>query len=437
MTDFQTVRRGRLAVHVLHAPRFQTRHVSVRLVRPITREEVTASALLPYLWMEGTTRYPSAEALQRRADDLYGAVLRTGIGKRADRHVLESYAAVPEEVSLGQTEGLLDEAVDLALDLMADPLREGAAFPARHVEREKVLHRRRIESTFDDKVAYAFERCVEEVCRGDAAGLSRLGYAEDLAALDGAKLWQTHVNALREAELHAYVVGGAQDAGALADALLQRLEQRLPEARAEAAGTAVQPVPVGALAPRGGEVNRVTDRQNVAQGKLDLGFRTGVSYHSDDYPALLVCNGVLGGFPHSKLFVNVREKASLAYYASSRLDALTGVVVIQTGIEIERQEKALSIILDQVKALQDGQVSDDELEWTRRSLRNQYLQLMDQPTSIAEVHFLGGLAGRVRSIPELLEAVEAVDKADVVRAAGRLQLDTVYFLRNQEVRAGA
>ncbi|MBX5437095.1 MAG: insulinase family protein [Alicyclobacillaceae bacterium] len=438
MSDFQSIHQGRLAVHVLAEPRFQTRHVSVRLVQPLRRETVTGVAVLPYLWMEGTGRLPTADAVWRKADELYGAVLRSGIGKRGDRHVLESYVAVPDEVSLAGASGLFDEAVDLALDLVTDPAHSAQGFPGRHVAREKMLHRRRIEAVFDDKVAYAFERCVEEVCRGEAAGLPRLGYVEDLDRLDGLKLWSIHEEVLQTADVHVYVVGAVPEDRGWAEALCERVSQRWPVTAGAADLGQRRPAAVQALPERGGEVQRITDRQNVNQGKLDLGFRTGVGYDSDEYPAMLMCNGVLGGFPHSKLFVNVREKASLAYYASSRLDALTGVVVVQTGIQVDLHERAMDIIMQQVKALQDGDITDDEMELTKQSLRNQYLQLMDQPVSLAEMHFVGLLGGRVRSIPEVLAAVDAVGKADVVRAAQRLRLDTVYFLRDAaEVRASA
>ena len=61
----------------------------------------------------------------------------------------------------------------------------------------------------------------------------------------------------------------------------------------------------------------VREKQDMKQGKLHLGFSTPITFQHPDYPKMQMTNGVFGGFAHSKLFMNVREKESMAYYASS------------------------------------------------------------------------------------------------------------------------
>ena len=429
MANFQTFSQGRLFVHILSTQQFQTRHISIKLARPMVREAVTSTAVLPYLWMEGTREFPSALAIVNRADDLFGAVLRTGIGKRGNLHVVEAYGGVPEESGLEGASGLFERVQELVLQLVTDPLTENNAFPKASVDREKALHRKRIESIYDDKIAYAMERCMEELGKGEASGLARLGYLEDVDRLSPDELWKVQQRLLGEADIHVYMVGNISDPKAASDRVFEQLQSKLgsTSTRGQEAFT------VSPLAYRTGEVRRVEEMQEVNQGKLNLAFRTHVAYQDPVYPALLVANGVLGGFPHSKLFINVREKASLAYYASSRLDGLTGVLAIQTGIDPANYEKALSIVLDQVKVIQQGNVSEEELAFTKNGIRNQYLQALDQPMSIADVHFSGVLTGVNREIPDLLKQIESVQKDDVVQAAQTLKEDTVYFLGNREV----
>lgn len=431
MAGFTSVDNGGIHVHAYTTERFKTRHVHIKFVRPLSRDSVTAAALLPYLWMEGTQQYPSARALMERADDLYGASIRASVGKRGDQHIVETYAGVPDEQALRGATGLFQQAQTLAAELCTRPFIENGAFPAQHVDRERSLHKKRIESLFDDKIAWSMDRCLDSVYQGERFALPRLGYVDDLEGLTGDGLWETHQALLEQADVHVYLVGHVGEPSEAAKSILHLLSERLP-ARPEARDvTRVQ-----ALGQRDGEVRHVVDAQQVRQGKLNLGFRTGLSYADGEYPAMLVCNGILGGFPHSKLFVNVREKASLAYYASSRLDGLTGVLAVQTGIEIDNYERALEIIKDQVRAIQEGQISDKELSFTKRGLRNQYLQANDQPMSLIDLHFAGVLAGKPRELTQLLDGIEAVTKEDVIRAAQAISLDTVYFLRN-EVRADA
>jgi predicted Zn-dependent peptidase len=431
LANFVTQTDGRFSVHVLSTDKFRTRHLALKLSRPLQRETVTESAILPYLWMEGTAEHPSALDIMRYADELFGASVRTFINKRGNRHVLEVQASAPEEGTVTGANEVIDKLENLLLQIASDPALGDRGFLDDHVEREKGLHERRIQSVFDDKVTYAMERCLEEMCQGQPEGLARLGYFEDLRTIDQDKLWDVYQDILATSDVHMYVVGHVKDV----QATLQRLMEKLHQAFGQ--GNAPDTNPVRALATRHGDAREVVESQSVQQGKLNLGFRTGVSYGDAEYLPLLVANGVLGGFPHSKLFMNVREKASLAYYASSRLDGLTGIVAVQTGIEIANKAQAYDIILRQVEALKAGEVTDQELEFTVRGLRNQYRQVLDQPASLTEIHFSGVLAGIRRSVEELLDQLSAVSKEDVVRAAATLELDTVYFLNSQEVNAGA
>lgn len=169
----------------------------------------------------------------------------------------------------------------------------------------------------------------------------------------------------------------------------------------------------------------------MAQAQLDIGYRTGVNFSSDDYPAMLMMNGVLGGFAHSKLFLNVREKHSLAYTVWSHFDAMTGSLAVMTGIEPKQYEKALQIIEEQVTAIQAGNITDEEMAFTFRGLQNQYTVLLDQPSSLTSWHYNGVLCGQQREIETLLDQLQRVTKEDVVDAAKRLEPNTIYFLTGE------
>lgn len=438
MGEFQVYHRGRLHVHLLQTTQFRTRHLSLKICRPLHRDSVTKSAMIPYLWMDGTSRLPSPLDIARYSDELFGALIRTNVGKRGPLQLAEVYASVPEESRAEEARGVFDDVVKLSLELATDPLRGPTGFSTEFVKREKSLHQKRIASQADDKIAYAMEQCTLHVCRGLPEGLPRLGFEEDIEALTPAELWAAHEQLLKESDVYLYIVGDIKEPDAMGEQLLEQLERQLPAASAASAtslgSAAVSKELVRAIPAdgRGDEPEFITERQQVQQGKLNFGFRTGVSYDDEDYPALLVANGILGGFPHSKLFRNVREKESLAYYASSRLDGLSGIVAIQTGIEPGVAERAQQIILEQVDAMKQGDVSDEELHLTQGALANQYRQVMDQPVSRLEIHFSGTLAGIDRDVETLMKRMHEVSREDVVRASNRLRLDTVYFLSSQE-----
>lgn len=427
MAKFTTIQQGSWFVHILPTQQFQTRQLSIRLVKPLDRDSLTATAVLPYLLLEGTRTHPSAKEIMRYADDLYGAVVRTGVSKRGTMHVVEASASIPEERAISGADGLFDKVQQLLLEILSDPKLEGSEFPPSHVDRELTLHQKRIESVYDDKIAYAMERCVEEMGRGETFGLPRLGYLDDLKNLSGKTLRQAHEQLLRQAQIHVYVVGNLDSSERTAENILAGLKTNFGDHE----GSRYSAEAVEALAYRAGDVRTVEEQQEVNQGKLNLGFRTNTSYSNPKYPQLLVANGILGGFPHSKLFVNVREKASLAYYASSRLDSLTGVIAVQTGIDSRNYEQALEIIRQQVESLKQGNITTEELEFTKSGLRNQYMQAQDQAMSMMDVHFSGALAGTTRTVEDLLSELSTVKTEDVVEMAQTIREDTVYFLGNR------
>lgn len=427
VAKFSTTREQSWFVHIFPTKQFQTRQMSIRLVKPLARDGLTATAVLPYLLMEGTRNHPSAKNIMRYADDLFGVVVRTGVSKRGTVQVVEASASMPEESAIRGANGLFQQVQRLLFEILAEPKLDNNRFPDAHVDRELTLHQKRIESLYDDKIAYAMERCVEEMGRGEMFGLPRLGYLDDLPGLSSEALRRTHEQLLQQAEVHVYIVGNFESPEATAEVILSALQSNFgsQESLRHQIGK------LEAVSYRGGAVRTVEENQDVNQGKLNLGFRTNTAYSHLKYPALLVANGILGGFPHSKLFVNVREKASLAYYASSRLESLTGVVTVQTGIDSKNYEKALEIILQQVETLKQGVVSQEELEFTKSGLRNQYLQAQDQAMSMMDVHFSGVLAGSERTINDLLEQLSSVNIDDVVEMAQALRQDTVYFLGNK------
>jgi len=146
----------------------------------------------------------------------------------------------------------------------------------------------------------------------------------------------------------------------------------------------------------------------------------------------LLYNGILGSYPHSKLFVNVREKESLAYYAASRFDGHKGMIGIQSGIEIANYEKALDIIKAQLASLQVGEISEMEMTQTKAMIRNSLLEMQDSAFEMIAYDFNRILSGKDRPVEQLLSEVEQVQPADVVEAANTVRLDTIYFLTGQK-----
>ena len=401
--------------------KFKTTTVRVLLRQPLA-DGAGEGALLPMVVRRGTRSLPRPVELARALDNLYGADLRGDVIKLGEEQVLIFHVEATSGAYLGG-EDPLRGAVDLLGDVLFDPLLEDGGFAPAFVAQERENLLRRIQGIYSDKAHYAQLRLIEEMCPGENYAIPRLGRPEEVEALTPVTLYERWQRILRTAPIAVYIVGDlpperAQDE---AQRLLSRLGRRSP-ARPGAASRHEAPA----------QLRRVTDHQPVSQGKLAFGFTADRRADSPDYPALVMMNGIYGGFSHSKLFQEVRERHSLAYYAYSQIDGLKGLVFVQSGIEFEHRAQAEEIILAQLEAMRQGEFREQEVRDTLAGIESQILQSADAPSEAIMTDFELRASGRPTDPEARIAALRRVDAEAIAQAARGVRLDTVYFLDGQE-----
>ncbi|KKB38915.1 EF-P 5-aminopentanol modification-associated protein YfmF [Bacillus thermotolerans] len=409
-------------LHIVPTDKYKTITLMWKMKAPLKEETITKRALLPYVLQGGSEKYPTSTDLRSYLDDLYGASFYVDLGKKGNYHVINFTMEVANEKFLKESESLLERAFSFMHEVLQKPLVENGSFNQDIVDDEKRSLKQRIESVYDDKMRYANARLLEEMYKDDPYSLHVNGRLDDIDQLNASNLYQYYEQAFAEDELDLYVVGDVQadQVETMADSFLQ-FTARTPQL-ADASSSSSQPA----------EVKEVKEKQDIKQGKLHIGCRTYVAYKDEDYFAMQLFNGIFGGFSHSKLFTNVREKASLAYYAASRLESHKGFLMILSGIDSKNYEQAVAIIREQLSDMKDGKISDNELEQTKAVLRNQLLETVDTARGIIEMLYQNVVGGREITIDQWLEAVERTTKEEVVSAAGKVEMDTIYFLSGTE-----
>jgi predicted Zn-dependent peptidase len=392
----------------------------------LAAETATEVALLPFVLRHGTRELPSMRAMNRALEALYGSRMGVDVLKLGEQQVLALRLDLLGDAYLPPGEGVLAPAVDLLADLLLDPRRdEGGGLSREATAQEQEKLRRFLEGLVDDKATWAAERCLSAMCADEPYGVSEYGRIADLSKVDGEALEARRVELLARAPIDVYLAG-AFDPAAARD-LVARAFAPLAAGRRAAA-----PLRGTTPHPPAGDPRVVRERLPVKQARLVLGLRTPTRLHDPAYWALLLMNGVLGGFPHSKLFRNVREKAGLCYDASSTHERLKGLVFIASGVEQKEVERARDLCLEQVGAIARGEVSQDELEHTRLAYVQGYGQLLDAPAQLVNLDYIMDLGGRSGAPDEACQAVAQVSKDDIVEAARTLRLDTTYTLEPLE-----
>lgn len=410
-------------VHVAPTDKFKTVQMRIALQTPLQRETVTANALIPFVLRRGSKRLPTMRAISRHLEGLYGAAFGVDIRKMGESQILGAQFHVSSERFLPDAAGLFAESVEFLHDILLDPVTEGNAFKSDYVKTEKETLRRRIEGLIDERFQYAIQRCYANMCADEPFGIYHFGQTEDLEDITAAGLYARYRELLQRSPIHILVVGAVEP----------EKVRDLFAGKFSFAREGVEPVPPPASV-EASETRTVIERMAVQQGILVLGCRLPVTYSDEAYPALLMYNGVLGGFSHSKLFMEVRERASLAYTAFSRMETIKGVQILFAGIDIGKFEQARDIMLSQIEAIRRGEVSDAELEATRKALVNGLMSSLDDAGQIIHNRLFGAVAGRMRDVTEVVEAVKKVTLDEIVQVAQGVKLDTIYFLRDQEAK---
>lgn len=412
-------------VHILQTEKFKTTTIVTMIEQELSEETVTKTALLAMVMKRATARFKETKRLREYLDFLYGAIFDVDVTKKGERQILQIYMEVPNEKYLAQASTLLEEAIQFVGDMLTRPCVENGAFLPKYVTQEKETLRKRIESLIDDKMKYANQRVTEEMCKDEPFALLVQGRAADLPAITGEDLYRHFQEITTSNPINLFVVGDVDE-----QQVKKAIETHIPLQR-----NAVKELKVTSPIKNVEQERTVVDRLDVSQAKLNIGCRTNIAYKDDDYPALLMYNGILGGFPHSKLFVNVREKASLAYYAVSRLESHKGIMMIMSGIEAIKYDQAVEIIKAQMDLMRQGKITEEELSQTRATLTNQFRELLDSARMMIEYTYNGVVSGRKRPLNELLQAFETVTIDDIKRVADQVKIDMIYLLRDKKGEA--
>ena len=408
-------------VYLTYIPseKFKTSFLSAQMVVPMTKETAALNALLVNVLSRGTVNFPDMASISRRLDELYGARLEPVVRKKGDNQVFGFLASCVDDRLLPGNEHILEPLADLMGELFTTPATRRGRLRNDYLESERANLADLIRSDVNDKRSYASRRLIEEMCAGDPYGLSRLGKAAEVEKISLQKLNSHYQSILPHARMELFYCGCASEKRVIG--MMRRAFAALPRHKAmEIAPTLRGSMPEAC--------RYVEETMDVTQGKLCIGFRT----DSQDIAATMLMNAMYGATSNAKLFLNVREKLSLCYYAGSSNHWKKGLITVSSGIEFENYQRAVDEILAQLDALKNGEWEDWEFESARSALRNSFRAIEDSASAM-EDFFIGQIAtSGEETIAGLRAAIEDVTPERIRAAAAAVKPDTIYFLKNKE-----
>lgn len=410
-------------IHVVPTEKYKTVRILVRFNTLLNRETITKRTLLSSLMETNSLNYPDQVKLSERLAELYGASFGIGVTKKGNHHWFNLSMNLVNDNYL-QDSHVLADTVDFIKEILFYPNIQGTAFEAGTFSREKENLKAYLESISEDKQTYAslalqnlyFSKSEDQKIPsfGTVAALEN-ETAESIAAY--------YHQMISEDQVDIFVLGDVTEAQVVP------LFQELPFTdRAEGMGD------IFYVQPSRNVIEERSEQEPLAQSKLNLGYHTDIYYGDPEYFALQVFNGLFGGFPHSKLFMNVREKEHLAYYASSSIDTFRGFMTVQTGIDGKNRNKVLHLVAEELDNIRAGKVSELEIEQTKAMLKNQYLLGLDNAGALLEKEYINDLLPHtVLTSEEWIARVNAVTVEDIQSVAKIVQLQAIFFLEGETI----
>lgn len=399
--------------------RFSTTLISFNFYLPLEREKVAQRALLPFILTTCSKKYPDFSKLNYKLNKLYGATLEATAEKTGDLQLLKISVSVIDDRYALDNEPLTEQACELLMRLIFEPKVENGAFFEEDVEREKRKAIEHIRGEFSDKRLYAKKRLIEEMYSDTVYGAPKCGTEQEVAALTGEQLYLAWKELISNAFVRVNVISSN-----LPQNLFSAITERFEAVERCNITDCHSTVPTA----RALEIKDITERMDVAQGKLALGFSSDVSGTDENTAHLYVMGDIFGGGPYSRLFSNVREKMSLCYYCAASTIRVKGLLTVDSGVEEQNVEKALSEILAQLEIVKRGEFDDFEFEASKKSICDS-LRTIDDSQVTLDSWFSVKIANKSIMTPlEFAQTVAEVTREQVVEAAKGIHLNTVYRL---------
>jgi len=408
-------------LHTIKTSKFKTNLIAVMLTNKITKENATKNALLSLILRRGTANIKTQDEISKKLENMYGANFDCGIDKIGDNQVLKFYLESLNNEYLPVEEDNLKESIEILLDIVCNPLVEENKFKQEYFEAEKEKLKQIIEAKKDNKGMYAFNRCIEEMYKNSPYGIYKFGSIEELEKITNEELYKYYMEFIQKCKIDIYISGKISEEAKkyiVNNNNILKLKERKPEYIENSLENITEV-----------KEKVIEESAEITQGKLVIGMNVETNGENSKNIALIY-NAILGGTATSKLFQNVREKASLAYTASSNYIRQKNSIFIRCGIEIENYEKALKIIKEQIEDMKQGNFTEEELENTKQYIISAIEAIEDEQDTQIAYSFSHEISKTSDSINEYKKGVELVTKQQVIDLANTIKINTIYFLKN-------
>ena len=410
-----------ISAHFVQSKKFKTNKITIRFTAPLSLETIAGRMLIASMLETANQVYPTSQAFRRYLASLYGADISTSAYRRGQAHILDLTFTYVRDEFLSKKNVLTSRILELVEQTLFAPLVLDGAFEPTLFEIEKKQLLASLATDMDDSFYFSHKELDSLFFHDERLQLRYSDLRNSISNESPESSYTCFQDALKNDRIDFFFLGDFNEVE-----ITESLKS-LPFT-ARKSDVAIQYNQSYSNVLQEGMVQR-----NVGQSILEMGYHSPVKYGDDQHLPMLVMNGLLGEFAHSKLFTNVRENAGIAYTVSSQLDLFSGLLRMYAGIDRGNRNQARKMMNHQLMDLKKGNFTDFEFEQTKEMIRRSLLIAQDSQHTLVERVYLTALFGKATfDIDRLLAKLESVDKEAVCKAANSLKLQAIYFMEGVE-----
>ena len=410
-----------ISAHFVQSKKFKTNKITIRFTAPLSLETVAGRMLSASMLETANQAYPTSQAFRRYLASLYGTDISMSAYRRGQAHVLDLTFTYVRDEFLSKKNVLTSQILELVKQTLFAPLVQDGAFESALFEIEKKQLLASLATDMDDSFYFAHKELDSLFFHDERLQLRYSDLRKRISNESPGSSYTCFQDALKNDRIDFFFLGDFNEV---------EVKEWLRSFSFNGRQIDVQPQ---YKQPYSNVLREGMIRKNVGQSVLELAYHCSTSYGDKYHLAMVVMNGLLGGFAHSKLFTNVRENAGLAYTISSQLDLFSGQLRMYAGIDRGNRNQARKLMNHQLLELKKGNFTDLEIEQTKEMIRRTLLLAQDSQTSLIERVYLNSLLGKSTSdFDSWVEKLNQVDKEAICKAANSVRLQAIYFMEGIE-----
>ena len=410
-----------ISAHFVQSKKFKTNKITVRFTASLSLETVAGRMLSASMLETANKAYPTSQAFRRYLASLYGTDISTSAYRRGQAHVLDLTFTYMRDEFLSKKNVLTSRILELVEQTLFAPLVQDGAFEPTLFEIEKKQLLASLATDMDDSFYFAHKELDSLFFHDERLKLRYSDLRNRISNESPESSYTCFQDALKNDRIDFFFLGDFNEV---------EVKEWLRSFSFNGRQIDVQPQ---YKQPYSNVLREGMIRKNVGQSVLELAYHCSTRYGDEHHLAMVVMNGLLGGFAHSKLFTNVRENAGLAYTIFSQLDLFSGQLRMYAGIDRGNRNQARKLMNHQLLELKKGNFTDLEIEQTKEMIRRTLLLAQDSQTSLIERVYLNSLLEKSTSdFDSWVEKLNQVDKEAICKAANSVRLQAIYFMEGIE-----